>query len=315
MITRRQFMRAIAAAGTAASASGIRRRALADAIGNARVQIKGGALSATVSTEEPHGWCGLENLSVDGRPLAWQLSPALALEHYIGVPRDAPEYIQYEPCECHHELYQAEPSSCRLVYPPLPCSQVETRIDYELRAPWYVDVDISVVTQRADWPYGSLVLFFATIVKAPMYTGVYMLADDPGVSGKRTSPWLHFNGLGQIPGRTAHPGGVDAPELGRPANPPDNYYYDDSSVRFGDPLYYGCLGSVLYCLMFRRERRREVRFTVNPLAPAFGGPAWDFFWVIEAPKPGKEYALDLRVAMLQDAGPDDVLREYAQFTR
>lgn len=277
-------------------------------------QLRSGKLSAVVRTDGGHGWCGLENLTHSDHPLAWQLSPALTLEHYIGVPHDAPEYISYEPCDSDREIVVHGPSACTLIYHPLPSARVETRITYTIKSPHYVDVTVATVTDRADWPYGSLALFFATIVRAPLYTGVYLLGDDERLEGKRASRWLHFNGLAALPGRTAHPSGVEKPELGRPERAPETYYYDDSSVRFEEPLCCGVVGPLTYCLMFKREQREQVRFTVNPLAPAFGGPAWDFFWVIDRPIPGESYRLDSRIALMPGASHDDVQAEFIAYT-
>lgn len=276
-------------------------------------RLQSDKVSAVIRTNGRHGWCGLEELAHSDHPLDWQLSPALTLEHYIGVPQDAPEYISYEPCDSDKELVVRGSSECTLIYHPMSSAKVETRITYAMKSPHYVDVNIAVVTERANWPYGSLALFFATIVKVPLYTGVYLLGDDKQLEGKRASRWLHFNGLASVAGRTAHPSGVEKPELGRPERAPDTYYYADSSVRFDEPLYYGVVGPMVYCLMFRREQRTEVRFTVNPLAPAFGGPAWDFFWMIQDPTPAIAYELPLRILWKPFVGHEDILEEYANY--
>lgn len=277
--------------------------------------LQSGKLSAVVRTDARHGWCGLENLTHSDHPIDWQLSPALTLEHYIGVPQDAPEYISYEPCDSEKELVVKGPSECMLIYHAMPSAKLETRITYAMKSPHYIDVNVTAVTERAEWPFGSVALFFATIVKAPLYTGVYFLGDDEKLEGKRASPWLHFNGLAVLPGRTAHPSGILNPELGRPVKVPATYYYDDSSVRFDEPFCYGLVGSLAYCVMFKRAQRSEVRFTVNPLAPAFGGPAWDFFWIINHPTPGESNSLDLRIALIPGADHDDIQAEYTAYLK
>ena len=66
--------------------------------------ISGGALSATVSSKGKFGWCGLNELTHEDRPISWLLAPALTLEHYLGIPSESPEHIQYEPCESPKHL-------------------------------------------------------------------------------------------------------------------------------------------------------------------------------------------------------------------
>lgn len=123
----------------------------------------------------------------------------------------------------------------------------------------------------------------------------------------KASPWIHFNGHAEIPGRVVHPSGLPSPGLGRPQPPPPTYYYADSSVRFDEPFFFGTVGDLSYAVLFPASQRQYVRFVVNPLAPAFGGPAWDFFWVIPSPQAGQRYRLKMRVLLKPSLGAEGTL--------
>ncbi len=305
-ISRRKFL-----AGTAGAVAALHTSGQFFARSNiTQTTISGGALSATVSSKGKFGWCGLNGLNHEDRPISWLLAPALTLEHYLGIPSESPEHIQYEPCESPKYLDDIIENGCTLHYSPLPCSEVTCSISYRMKPPHYIDVRVRVQTKRESWPLGYLALFFATIVDAPVYTGVTINGFDEQAELTRENPWVFFNGYGRDSGRTAHPADVNKPELERHESDRDGYYYDDSSIRFDRPLFFGTIDGMVFGLMFPSKNRENVRFTVNPLAAAFGGPAWDFFWVIPDPVPGQTWELPLRVIWKPFQSRDDMLREY-----
>ena len=106
--------------------------------------ISGGSISASVSSEGKFGWCGLDKLSHADRPISWLLSPVLTLEHYLGIPSESPEHIQYEPCESPKRLSDIVKDGCILHYSPLPCSEVACAISYRMVPPHYIDVQVRV---------------------------------------------------------------------------------------------------------------------------------------------------------------------------
>jgi hypothetical protein len=179
--------------------------------------------------------------------------------------------------------------------------------------PHYIDVRIKAQTKRESWPLGYLALFFATIVDAPVYTGITINGFDEQAQLTRENPWIFFNGYGRNLGRTVHPANVNQPELERRESDRGGYYYDDSSIRFNRPLFFGTINDMVFGLMFPSKDRENVRFTVNPLAEAFGGPAWDFFWVIPDPVPGQTWELPLRVIWKPFQSRDDMLKEYQAY--
>ena len=277
---------------------------------NAR--IKSGGLSASVSPRGSHGWCGLDRLAHADDTADWLVRPAITLEHYLGVPLDAPEYIEYEPFASQRSLRKVRKNGCSLHYGPQDCSQVTCTIDYQVVEPHYVDTTVEVLTERDRWPHGYLGLFFATIVEAPAYSGVTFRGFDSSLELGRHNPWIYFNGYGGKPGLTVHPSGVSRPELGRPTDPPDVYYYSDSSIRFVEPFFFGRVNDMVFGVLFRGCDRERVRFTVNPLS-GFGSPAWDFFWIIEDPEPDQMYTLPFRVLFKPFVSGEDILTEFRAY--
>ena len=277
-----------------------------------KTTINAGELSAVVETDGANGWCGLRQFSHAASPAQWLLSPALTLEHYIGVPPASAEYVEYEPCYSLKSLHDVRADGCTLRYHPTACSETTCNIVYRVAPPDAVDVSIETTTSRESWPFGSLALFFATIVKAPIYTGVTFRGYD-GLRHPASNGWMHFNGQADTPGRVVHPSGLTNPELGRPQPAPRTYYYADSSARFDDAFFFGTVGDKVFAVFFPTWQRQYVRFVVNPLAPAFGGPAWDFLWAIPSPRAGTTYRLTLRVVLQPFGGMDGLLAAYREY--
>ena len=277
-----------------------------------QAEISAGDIQAAVTSKGRFGWCGLSHLSHKHYAQEWLLSPALTLEHYLGVPKQAKDYIAYEPCSSPKHLEAHASTACCLHYDPLSCSHVECHLAYQAVAPHYIDVTVQAKTSRADWPFNYLALFFATIVRTPLYAGINFLGKDLAGPMKGETQWIHFNGLAGESGRVVHPDGVTKPELTRPADPGDAYYYDDSSVRFVQPYFYAQIESMVFAVMFHPRDKDKVRFVVNPVAPAFGGPAWDFFWIIEDPIPKQSHTLSFRTLFKPFVSRDDISKEYAK---
>ena len=114
-------------------------------------------------------------------------------------------------------------------------------------------------------------------------------------------------------GKTVHPANCEHPELPRTPDAPNTYFYSDASIRFAQPFFYAPIDNMAFGLMFRPEDAEQVRFTVNPLAPAFGGPAWDFMWNIVEPVAGQTYTLSFRSFFKLFMGSNDILQEYDSF--
>lgn len=278
-----------------------------------QAELKAGQLAVTVDAVGKFGWCGLSRIEHENYPRNWLLSPAFTLEHYIGIPLNSEEYIEYEPCYGIKHLEKLSENRARVHYEPSPCSQIEFTAEYQVTSPHYLDVTLTMKTNRRAWPQNHVALFFATIVDVPIYTGVTMRGYDALIEVEHQNRWIHFNGTAITQGKTAHPAGIEQPELPRSPDAPPTYFYSDSSIRFEQPFFYGSIDNMVFALMFRPEDRERIRFTVNPFAPAFGGPAWDFIWNIPAPIAEKRYEINFRSIFKPFVNRDDILQEYANF--
>lgn len=278
-----------------------------------QAEINAGQLTVTVDADGKFGWCGLSRIEHQQYPKQWLLSPAFTLEHFIGIPLDSSEYVEYEPCYGTKQLESVSADRCTLRYDESPSSKIVFAATYQVVAPHYVDVTMTMQTARQDWPLKYAALFFATIVNAPLNLGINLLGEDILAETQQVSDCIHFNSLAAQPGKTAHPYGVQSPELPRTPNSPTPYYFSDSSIRFKQPLFYAPIDNMVFALMFPPKERERIRFTVNPLAPAFGGPAWDFFWVIHQPKIEESYSLSFRTIFKPFVSADDILQEYETY--
>lgn len=69
----------------------------------------------------------------------------------------------------------------------------------------------------------------------------------------------------------------------------------------------------MFAVFFPTTHRQHVRFVVNPLAPAFGGPAWDFLWIIPSPRTSATYRLTMRVILREYNGMERLLAAYHEY--
>ena len=150
----------------------------------------------------------------------------------------------------------------------------------------------------------SLALFFATIVRAPIYTGVTFR----GYAGLRhpdANGWMHFNGQADTPGRVVHPSGDANPELGRP------------STGTADVLLRRLFGPIRRSVLLRYRRNQGVRGFLPDIAAAvrplrrqsacarFRRAGLGLPRVIPSPSPGKRYGLKMRVVLQPLAASTD----------
>ena len=274
------------------------------------VLIRNGMLSGEVCTEGGHGWGGLSDLKYNDKRENCFLSPVLTPVFYFGVPMAEDGFQEYEPCDSKKTIENISKEGCTLKSHPMPCSQVTSSITYEMVEPYYIDVTLNLKTQRSDWPFDVLVATFSTIVRAPIYSGIILEGQDGGKQVKGGNRWVNFNGM---QGKIAHPARVDSPEIIDPEQRKKIYHYTDSSVRFDRPFFYGSIEEMVFACFFPLSAREQIRFTVNPLAGAFGGPAWDVFWIIDSPSIATEYEMKFRTVFKPFEGANDILNEYETY--
>ena len=95
-----------------------------------QIEIRAGDIRATINSEDKLGWCGLRKLKHIRYDKEWLLSPALTLEHYLGIPFEAEDYIDYEPCLSPKHLEAISSEACMLRYESLKCSQIKCNLSY-----------------------------------------------------------------------------------------------------------------------------------------------------------------------------------------
>ena len=231
------------------------------------------------------------------------------LEHYFdGEPgRDAPRVL-FEPRHAPMKFRRLSKTKAELSQEPTPVFAVESRTVFELKEPYYVDIDYRAVPRKGGFTGGFLGIFWASYINGPLDKSMYFLRDD---SSLHAPQWVQF--ATQVHGRdsTVRPAG-DQRELAM-GDDPKRLSRNLSPLRYGEPFFYGRFQDMVLIYIFRPSP--YLRFAHSPSGGSRSAtgddtnPAWDFQLVIPEPEPSKEYGLAMRVVYKPWAGRADVLRE------
>lgn len=231
------------------------------------------------------------------------------LEHYFDArPRPQDARVFFEPRHAPMEFRKLSPTRAALIQAATPVYGVESRTEFELKEPYYVDVTYRATPRKGGFEGGFLGIFWASYINGPLDKSMYMLGRD---STLEKPQWVQF--MTQAHGRdsTVRPAG-DARELAM-GDDPSSLFRNMSPLRYSEPFFYGRFRDMVLIYIFRPNP--YLRFAHSPSgggrsAPGDDtNPAWDFQLVIPGPKVGSEYGLDLRVVYKPWRGRADVLSE------
>ena len=237
----------------------------------------------------------------------------LNLEHYFDIrPRPADNNILFEPRVAPMTFTRVNDTTAELYQPPTPHYGVESWTRFELKEPYYVDMDYRCVPRKNAFEGGFLGVFWASYINAPLDKSIYFLS---GGSTLEQPVWAQFctQQHGAASTVLAENDTFDIPF----DKPSDLLYADNALLRYGDPFYYGRFRDRVLIYIF--EPGPIVRFAHSPSG---GGrtekgddtnPAWDFQIIVPGYEVGKEYGLRMRLVYKPWLGRDDVLQEVKRY--
>lgn len=261
------------------------------------------------------GYNGLFQLSTPTHP-ANPFVPAYAglnLEHYFdGRPRSPQASVFFEPRHAPMALHQLSSTVAELHQAPTPVYGVASVTRFELKEPYYIDVNYRATPTHNRFTGDFLGIFWASYINAPEDKSIYFRGTDSPSAPPR---WLQFST--QLHGRDASVLPLAATAPLPSADDPASLYRNPSPLRYTEPFFYGRIGDMVLVYIF--QPNPHLRFAQSPTGggrtPAGDdtNPAWDFQLLIPHPQPKQEYVLNLRLVYKPWAGRADVLAEVKKY--
>ncbi len=231
------------------------------------------------------------------------------LEHYFDArPRSRDVRVFFEPRHAPMEFRKLSATKAALVQAATPVYGVESRTEFELKEPYYVDVTYRATPRKGGFEGGFLGIFWASYINGPLDKSLYMLGRN---STLEKPQWIQF--LTQEHGRdsTVRPEG-DTRELAM-GDDPASLFRNMSPLRYSQPFFCGRFRDMVLIYIFKPNPYLRFAHSPNGGGRSASGddtnPAWDFQLVIPDPKVGSEYGLDMRVVYKPWKGRADVLSE------
>ena len=100
---------------------------------------------------------------------------------------------------------------------------------------------------------------------------------------------------------------------------PPALFRNFSPLRFDEPFFYGRFRKHVFIVMI--DRREGVRMTHSPSGGGVNSarqttnPAWDLQFIIPRYEVRKSYGFKLRAVYREECGRDDILKEFANWTK
>lgn len=274
-----------------------------------------GDLTAVIGNNEAHegqraGYNGVQSLVSAHCPAESLFVPGLAglnLEHLLDGRDLADRDDYFEPRREPMEIEKVDAQTMMLHQSATPTLGVQSLATFSMRVPHYVDMDLRIVLRRNTLTHHYLLAFYASYINAPEHLGMHFVgrARDEPVG----EAWQELNTPRHYERSTVCHVDVE-PELPHEMSY-DTLAFSYSELAFTRPFFYGRWRNMVFALMF--EPGHDVRLTHSPSGGGAGNPAWDFQWVLHAPKVDEEHHLRARAVFKPWEGERDIWREYERW--
>jgi len=258
-----------------------------------------------------NGVFGIRAPGIDESPFV-PLYAGLNLEHYFDARPRATDNVLFEPRRTPMTFTRVNATTAELHQPPTPHYGVESWTRFELKEPYYIDMEFRCVPRKDVFRGGFFGVFWASYINAPGDKSLYMRGTGPG--GDKTLWVQHCTALHDRDSTVRHV--ADTLEL--PFEQPGSMLYSSfSPLRFEEPFFYGRFRDRVLIYIFRPGPL--VRFAHSPsgggLTPdgADTCPAWDFQLIVPDPEVGREYGVRMRLVYKAWVDREDVLAEVRRY--
>jgi hypothetical protein len=203
------------------------------------------------------------------------------------------------------ELYKVSDTEVSLYQSPTPLSNVESRTDFKLTSPEYIDITFRfIIHDRKFFKHGYAGLFWASYIHAPLDKKINFL----GREGDSDSVgWIAAYS-------TEH--GLKSTHIWK--NEKATVYFASnfnarlashfSDYKYEQPFYYGRFHNMVLAYIFHPAE--GIRFSQSPTGGGALNPAWDFQFIVPDFEVGREYSFQSRMIYKEFEGTNDVLKEY-----
>jgi hypothetical protein len=227
-------------------------------------------------------------------------------------PRHEDGDVFFEPRAQHIDFKKVNDTTADLYQPPTPYFGIESKIRFELKEPYYIDVDYTCIPHKADLKGGFFGVFWASYINAPINKSIYFL----GKGSTLDEPfWEQY---------VTHKHDRDSTVKSQddPFDPlfdpgPTVLWNQISLLQYGSSFYYGRFRNMVLIYIFKPNP--QVRFSHSPSGGgkskdgSQANPAWDFQLVVPDYEVNKEYGFEMRAVYKVWEGRDDVIAEVRKF--
>ena len=227
------------------------------------------------------------------------------LEHIFGG--DSLSQL-FEPRDHPMSLYRKSDDAVLLYQSLTPESKVESLTEFNLVAPYYIDVTFSCVIHDPEFfRHNYAGLFWASYIDQPSDKRIYF----SGISDEdSTVRWI--GAYSERHGEASTHRAINEKV--------DFYFADDfnarlashfSNYRFAAPFYYGRFEEMAFACFFNTDQ--VIRFSQSPTGGGPSSPAWDFQFLIPDPKPGQVYTFTARLIYKPFTSALDIQEEFTRW--
>ena len=239
------------------------------------------------------------------------VAPYAGLNHehiFNGETEDDREWF-FTPRTSPMTFEKISDSIAELHQPPTPMFHLESRTRFELKPPYYLDMQYRCIAHQHVFPRNWIGLFWASYINAPEDKSMYFLG------GLKNTPatWVQLctqrhNDESTV--RYRH----DIQQLSFEDLSVEALFKSISPLFFDLPFFYGHFDDLTWIVMF--DRKEGLRFTHSPSGG--GGdpprrttnPAWDFQWIIPEYRILQPYDLKVRTVLRPRCSREVILAEY-----
>ena len=236
----------------------------------------------------------------------------LNLEHIFDGAPPYDREIFFEPRHAPMTLERLDERRVQLHQPPTPTFELESWTQFQLRPPYYLDMQFECRPHQHVFDHGYIGLFWASYMNAPDDKSIYFLGgDDPERPIWQQYCTQYHNDQSTVRAWN------DSFELAFSPDYRDALFRNHSPFRFRYPFYYGHSGDLVWIVMIRSESL--VRFSHSPSGGGLNreqqttNPAWDFQMIIPDYEVPKRYRLDVRAVFRPRCSRAEIFREYQRW--
>ncbi len=248
------------------------------------------------------------------RPLFVEKFAGLNLEHYFdGSGKITDHDVFFEPRRVHMEFEKADERTAVLRQDPTPTWHVESRTEFKLVDPYYIDVEFEFIPREDVFEGGALGVFWASYINGPLNKSFYFLTNGSTLE----KPFWHQHLTQYHNHDSTVKWEQDDFVWEFSEESPETLFSNFSEIRFSQPFYYGKFRNMVWIVIFKDAE--GIRFAHSPSGGGINeegndsNPAWDFQLVVPNYQIDQSYSVHYRAVYKRWVDREDVINEVKQY--